>query len=115
MFENYLRNIRSEIFNDWDHHMSIGEKNAWAKGRLVEVRFAIFPDGTYDPAVITISSGKQTYDNHALSAVNSHASFPAFPQGIKKPFPVCVKVGYNLSDFPTDTPEWMLPPKPKQP
>jgi len=113
--ESYLRNVYSQIFSDFDHHMSVGEKNAWGKSRMVEVRFAIFSDGSYDPPTITVSSGKPTYDHHALNAVSTYASFPPLPQGIKKPLPVCIRIAYNIDELPKDTPEWMLPPKPKQP
>jgi TonB family protein len=80
---------------EWDRHMPRAANDPWVKGKTVAVRFAIMPDGTIDPPIITLSSGRRSYDNHALDAVSGSAPFPPLPEGVKQPVPVCMKFGYN--------------------
>jgi hypothetical protein len=108
IFHSYVEAIYSEIFSGWTQHMTLGEKNAWAKGRTVAARFVVYPDGSYSTPSITLSSGNDRDDAHALDAINSRGSFAPLPAGINHPVPICVLVGFNRN-VEKDPSAWMRP------
>jgi len=93
---NYLRLLYSQVFNEWNHHLSVAERNAWGKKTQLAMRVAIRPDGSYDTPQITLSSGRDRYDAHAIEAVNAFSAFPELPKGFNRPLPVCFRIGYNV-------------------
>jgi hypothetical protein len=103
---SYLKSVYSELFSDWSRHMTLGEKNAWAKGRKVAARFVIYPDGSYSTPAITLSSDNDRDDAHTLDAINERASFAPLPSGINHPVPICMRVGFNLT-LEDDPSAWM--------
>jgi TonB family protein len=99
----------------WDRHMPRAAYDPWVKGKVVVVRFAIMPDGTIDTPIITLSSGRRSYDNHALDAISA-VVFPPMPEGVKRPLPVCMHFGYNtdpLAKKPAMPDLWPPPAKPE--
>jgi TonB family protein len=101
---------------EWDRHMPRAANDPWVKGKTVAVRFAIMPDGTIDTPIVTVSSGRRSYDNHALDAVSGSAPFPPLPEGVKQPVPVCMKFGYNTDPSakkPAMPDLWPPPAKPE--
>jgi len=115
---SYSELLASQIFHEWESHLTVGEKNAWKNGKKVAARFAIMPDGSYTKPEITVSSGKEKDDVHALDAIYAHASFPPPPGDLKKPMPFCMVFGYNLTRtemVPDWDDSWQQPAPKKQP
>jgi len=90
---NYL--VMQQIFAEWLRHFLIPPANLRLKGWVVEVRFAIMPDGSYAPPIVTASSGHTAWDAHAIAAINIYTNFPTLPAGINHPAVICVHLGYN--------------------
>ena len=103
---NYSRNVYSEIFSDWSQHMTLAEKNAWGKGKKVAIRFVIHADGSYDMPEMTVSSGRDRYDEHAMEAIRSHTAFPPLPPGVPS-IRFCVIVGFHLDPDDGDRTGWI--------
>jgi TonB family protein len=99
---------------EWDRHMPRTASDPWVKGKVVTVRFAIMPDGSVDTPIVTVPSGRKSYDKHALDAVDAVAPFPPLPVGVTRPLPVCMRFGYNV-DPSARKPEPidLWPPKPE--
>jgi TonB family protein len=106
-FRNYYNTMFSRIFADWSRNMTLAEKNAWGKGRKVAIRFVVHPDGTYDEPEMTVSSGRDRYDEHAMQAIRSNAEFPPLPIGINHPVSLCVIVGFHLDVDRGDGTGWI--------
>jgi TonB family protein len=96
LMQGYMKLVSEQIFGEWDHHMSPMEKNAWAKGRFVALRFAINPDGTHTTPSITHTSNSARDDQHALDAIKASSPFSPLPGHLNRPFPICVVMGYHL-------------------
>jgi TonB family protein len=115
---SYVNLIAQRVFHDWDSHLTIMEKNSWAKGRVISVRLAVFPDGTYDRPEVTTSSGRPEYDSHVLHAIEMQSTFPAPPKGLDHPLPICLIFGYNADGsqiVPGLHDQWQSPPKLEKP
>jgi TonB family protein len=112
----YLSIAIHQLRIEWDRHMPRAANDPWVKGKVVAVRFAIMPDGTTDTPIITVPSGRRSYDNHALDAISASTPFPPLPEGVKRPVPICMRFGYNV-DFPSNKPAmpdlWPPPAKPE--
>jgi TonB family protein len=105
---------RLDIF--WNQHMPRAAGDAWIKGKIVAVRFAIMLDGSIDTPIITLTSGRKDYDKHALEAVTKAAPFAPLPPGAVRPLPVCMRFGYNTDWRPKEDAKpdpWLPAPKPK--
>jgi len=100
----YFRDVSTRINGQWIHTMSIGQRNAWAQGKKLTVRFAIRPDGSLIAPEVTSSSGHSNDDEHALAAITSFHAFPPLPAGIGHPVVSCIHFTYNMG-----TPEPELP------
>jgi TonB family protein len=92
----YLSTAIHQLEIEWDRHMPRAASDPWVKGKVVTVRFAIMPDGSVDTPIVTVPSGRKSYDKHALDAVDAVAPFPPLPVGVTRPLPVCMKFGYNV-------------------
>jgi TonB family protein len=99
----------------WRNHMPNAANDPWVKGAIVLVRFAIMPDGSIDTPIVTLSSGRKGYDQHALQTVLGTAPFDPLPAGLNRPQPICMRFGYNKNPEPKKTrplDPWELPAKP---
>ena len=101
----------------WTRNMPRAANDPWVKRALVTVRFAIFPDGSIDQPLITASSGRKSYDQHALDAIRGASPFPPLPQGATRPLVMCVKFGYNVdpAEFQPKPPDPFNPKPPAAP
>jgi len=108
---DYMYLVKQQISAEWVRHIPASANNVWMKGRTVEVRFAIMPDGSYDPPIVTVSSGRSSWDAGAIAAINNYASFPTLPAGINHPAIMCIRFGYNSdgSLFRPTTPKLWQP------
>jgi TonB family protein len=99
---SYVQLLMSQISRTWESHLPREARDAWAKGRIVRLRFLVMPDGSYSSPEVTVSSGKSSYDYAAIDAVRSRDTFPPLPEGITKPLPVCMtfKSNVGLPDTP---------------
>jgi TonB family protein len=89
---------------EWDRHMPRAVNDPWIKGKEVVVRFAVMPDGSIDTPIVTVASGRRSYDDHALDAIKAGEPFPPLPEGVKRPLPVCIHFRYNKGlDKKSDT------------
>lgn len=101
VLQAYFNDVGNRIHGQWAHTMSIGQRNAWARSKVVTVRFAIRPDGSYFPPEITVSSTHSHDDAHALDAIKSFDAFPPLPAGVSHPVVFCMKFGYNTEFDPS--------------
>jgi TonB family protein len=107
---SYVHMVSTQIFGAWASHLPPSARNAWAKGRLVKVRFAIMTDGSFSPPELTVSSGKSDYDRAAIEAVRQHGAFTPPPPGPWKSLAICMVFGFNMEQ-PEDSQSWMKDPK----
>jgi TonB family protein len=98
----YEFRMSSRVNTFWKEHMPWAANDAWIKGKLVLVRFAIMPDGSIDTPIVTLTSGRKDYDKHALDAVLKSAPFAPLPAGEVHPVPVCLRFGYNVDPRPKE-------------
>ncbi|MES2390058.1 MAG: hypothetical protein V4555_00345 [Acidobacteriota bacterium] len=101
----YVRNAMTLVKSQWIHHMSIGERNAWATGKHLSVRFAIFPDGTHSAPEVTVSSRHPNDDEHAVAAVRYVGTFDPLPSAITHPVAVCINFQYNSNPWEENLPD----------
>ena len=106
----YIRNAMTMVDNQWSHHMSLGERNAWATDKHLALRFAIFPDGTHSAPEVTVSSRHPNDDEHAIAAVKDVGRFDPLPTGITHPVPLCITFGYNPKSWEQGPPDPLLKP-----
>jgi len=92
---DYGHLITQQVIAEWTRHIPVSATYVWMKGRFVEVRFAIMPDGSYDPPIVTATSGHTVWDVRAIAAINNFATFPALPAGVNRPDIFCMRFGYN--------------------
>jgi hypothetical protein len=92
----YTGLVMQQIDSFWYRHQPRAVNDPWVKGKEVVIRFAIFPNGTYDPPIITVFSGRDDFDKHALDSVDSFTSYPPLPEGVTRPQPFCMHFRYNL-------------------
>ncbi len=90
----------------WFHNMPRAANDPWFHKAVVTVRFAILPSGEIDPPRVTASSGRDSYDHHALEAIRQAGPFDPLPAGDSHPLLFCIRFGYHVEDD-----EW----KPKPP
>jgi TonB family protein len=103
---------------EWGRHMPRVANDAWVKSATVVVRFAVMPDGTIDTPIVTASSGRKSYDDHALNAIQASTPFPPLPDGVTRAVPVCMRFGYNTDRSPKKFEPaelWPAPAKPAAP
>jgi TonB family protein len=115
--ERYMFAVIHQLDVEWKSHMPRAASDPWVKGKTVAVRFAIKPDGTIDDPVVTLASGRRSYDNHALDAVLNSAPFPPLPEGVRRPVPICMRFGYNTDPGAkkSEMPDLWPPPAKPQP
>ena len=99
---SYSQLLMSQIYTTWQNHLPREAHDAWAKGRIVRLRFMVMPNGSYSSPEVTISSGRSSYDYAAMEAVRSHDAFPPLPAGITRPLAFCMtfKTNTGLPDTP---------------
>lgn len=91
----YNFEVIHEIEVEWKRHMPFATTDPWLKGREMAVRFAIMPDGSINTPVVTMHSGRESYDRHSVDAVIAAAPFAPLPEGMKRPFPMCFHFIYG--------------------
>jgi TonB family protein len=102
----YVQFIHTRIFETWRSRLPPSAGNSWAKGRLVKVRFAIMPDGSFSPPEVTVSSGKSDYDRAAIDAIRLQVAFPPPPPGPWKSLAICTAFGSHL-EAPDTSQDWI--------
>jgi len=102
-----------EIEVEWKRHMPFAAKDPWLKGREMAVRFAIMPDGSINTPLVTMHSGRESYDKHAVDAVIAAAPFAPLPEGLKRPLPICFHFIYGESGPKPPAPLDLWPPPAK--
>jgi TonB family protein len=95
----YYSNVFSRVLSNWRHKYKSGAQfSAFAHAKVVELRVAIRPDGSFFEPQITHSSGNNVDDAKALAAVRDNDAFPPLPRGLDHPVVLCMKFGYNTYD-----------------
>jgi TonB family protein len=96
----------------WFHNMPRSANDPWLKGAQVTVRFAILPDGRSTPPLVTVTSGRASFDKHALDAVDN-TPFPPLPPGNGRPLAMCFTFRYNMDEEHRTKPVDLWPPPAK--
>ncbi len=109
---DYIRLVMHQVASNWPRYVPHVARNPYKPWALY-IRFAIRPDGSYTEPVVTGSSGRRDYDNHALDSIDAFSSFPTPPPGTTHPVPICIHFEYNMDRTPTSKPIDLWPPKPK--
>lgn len=94
--ERYLFERHGRIYAAWLRNMPLSANDSWSKKAIVMVRFAIMPDGSIDTPIVTMSSGRKSYDAGAMKAVLGAVPFDPMPAGLTHPQPVCMVFGYKV-------------------
>jgi TonB family protein len=94
--DNYTYLVLQRVFNQWGSHMTRRARMALARGRKLAVRFAVFPDGTYDRPTVTVSSGSPELDSSVLHVIEVQPNFPPPPRGMQHPIPMCFRFALTL-------------------
>jgi len=114
--ERYKWQITHQIEVEWRRHMPFAVTDPWLKGRQMAVRFAIMPDGSINTPLVTIHSGRESYDKHGVDSVIAAAPFAPLPEGVKRPLPMCFQFLYNEEPKkPAPQDLWPPPAKPEPP
>ena len=92
----YSKLVLQRINSNWRQNMPRAAKDPWYSRAVVTVRFAILPDGSVDPPRVTASSGRDSYDHHALEAIRQANPFDPLPLDDNQPLRFCVKFGYHV-------------------
>jgi TonB family protein len=91
----YTDEAFQHLRTEWTRHMPRDAKDPWMSG-IVAVRFLIEPDGNVDDVELVTSSGRRSFDDHALDAISASGPLPPLPVGNNRPVPLCVTLAYNL-------------------
>jgi TonB family protein len=103
---SYMRLVHTQLYDTWISSLPRSANNSWAKGRLVKVRFAIMPDGSFSPPEVTVSSGQSDYDRAAVNAILLRGMFTPPPRGPWKSLAICMTFASHI-DPPDDSQDWM--------
>jgi len=95
--QRYIFRSSSRMETAWDRNMPWAANDAWSRGAVVVVRFAILPDGSTDTPIVTLTSGRKSYDQHALDSIRAATPFEPLPAGVTQPVPICMRFGYNAN------------------
>ncbi len=116
---DYKNLVMEQILHEFFHHFPHNAIALWPRSKSAKVRFAVMPDGSYDPAIVTVTSGRKGWDALALESINSYDSFPLPPKGITYPVIFCIDFFSGMPGYPTSgTPPqkpidlWPSPAKP---
>jgi TonB family protein len=109
---DYIRLVMHQVASNWPRYVPHVAKNPYKPWDLY-IRFAVRPDGSYTEPIVTGSSGRRDFDNHALDSINAFSSFPTPPAGVTHPVPICIHFEYNADRTPVSKPIDLWPPKPK--
>jgi TonB family protein len=112
---DYIRLVMQQIETKWSRNLPRAANDPWIKPKTLYIRFAVRPDGSYTEPIVTVSSGRRDYDNHALDSIDAFSAFPTPPPGVTHPVPICIHFQYNVDQTPASKPIDLWPPKPKQP
>jgi TonB family protein len=96
----------------WFRGMPRAANDPWVKAAKVTVRFAILKDGSIDTPRVTVSSGRESFDKHALEALYKTVPFDPLPEGIGAALPICMTFGYNQQEDQWKKPIDLWPTKP---
>jgi len=99
--EGYKTLVNEQVRQEFYRHIPRSANDPWLQGKFTKVRFAVMPDGSYDPAIVTATSGRKGWDAHALESINSYDSFPLPPKGITHPVLFCINFIYQTSEYPS--------------
>jgi TonB family protein len=116
--QRYVTVAQQSIVTTWYRGMPRAAKDPWLKRATVVIRFAILPDGSIDPPLITASSGRHSYDQHALDAIQQTSPFDPLPAGDAMPVRMCIHFAYHVDpeEFKSALPGSFAPPaKPANP
>ncbi len=81
---------------EWLHHIPELATSQFSKGRSVLIRFDLLPDGTVNEMAVMMSSGRKSYDKHAVNTIQRSAPFPV-PGDIQMPLHFCMLFQYNVN------------------
>ena len=98
VLDRYRSVAHQRVGTMWFHDMPRSANDPWLKRAVVTVRFAILRDGSIDPPVVTSSSGRSSYDHHALEAVRQASPFDPLPAGITHALPLCITFKYHADE-----------------
>jgi TonB family protein len=107
----YVSTAQQHLATEWFHHMPRAANDPWLKGAQVVIRFAILPDGSIDTPLVTVSSGRASYDKHGLDAIYAANPFAPLPDGVPW-VGMCMHFKYNTSE-PYQKPIELWPPPAK--
>ncbi len=110
--QRYTTVAQQRIATTWFRGMPRAANDPWLKRAKVVVRFAIMPDGSVAPPLITASSGRHSYDEHALDAIQQASPFDPLPAGDTHPLAICFTFGYHVDpeEFKPKAPDPFAPP-----
>jgi TonB family protein len=111
---DYIRLVMHQIESDWPRYVPRVAKNPY-KSYTLYLRSAVRPDGSYTEPIVTGSSGRRDFDNHALDSVNAFSSFPTPPPGVTHPVPICIHFESNVGRTPASKPIDLWPPHTPKP
>ena len=110
--KRYMSLAVQNLYVTWFDRMPRRANDPWLKGARTVVRFAILPDGSTDTPRITSSSGRESYDHHALDAIRNLTPFPPLPEGLEPNLILCVYFRYNMEQDAPWKPDALTPPTP---
>ena len=104
---HYLTQATQHVAAVWHHNMPRSVNDPWLKRAVVTIRFAILPNGEIDEPLVTATSGRVSYDRHALETLEEAAPFDPLPPGLGKALTICFHFTYH----PNGQDEWEHKPK----
>ena len=96
--DRYSSVANQRVGTMWFHNMPRAANDPWLKRAVVTIRFAILPDGSIDAPLVTASSGRSSYDHHALEAIRQASPFDPLPDGVKRALVVCFNFRYHADE-----------------
>ncbi|MEM7245655.1 MAG: TonB family protein [Acidobacteriota bacterium] len=95
------------------HHWRLPSDAMQGREGVVELGFAIRPDGEVQDLRLERSSGNLQLDRAALTAVSAAAPLPSPPGAVEGPVPVSWQMRYNLDEASAGVPRELPPPLPR--
>jgi len=80
--KEYMWDAKKSIYDHWLIHMPRMAQKPWNKKGTVGVKVTIHKDGAVDPLFVSLSSGRQDLDDHAVESLQQVSPLHMLPNGV---------------------------------
>ena len=95
--KDFVPVLLKQMSREWLRHIPEAATSQFSKGRVALVRFDVNPGGSVSEPIVMMSSGRRSYDQHAINTITKSAPFP-LPSDLKDSIHFCVRFEYNWTE-----------------